>query len=243
VSADTPRVRMFAGPNGSGKTTVKNELPAQLFKNYINPDDFEQSLRSAGSMDLNPFGLTISTQELREFFAASELLRANDLDGVSDIIECRNGILTLNGAGIDSYFASVLSDFLRRKLLESSKSFTFETVMSAPDKVDLLAKARRRGYRTYLYFVATEDPAINVERVKNRVASGGHNVPEMKIVSRYHRSLELLRGAIRNSDRAYFFDTSEESSCYFAEITGGVEFDLKSPEIPEWFRSAVWDKP
>jgi predicted ABC-type ATPase len=178
VIADTPRVRMFAGPNGSGKTTVKNELPTHLFKNYINPDDIEKSLRSAGSLDLNPFGLTITTQELREFFAASEFLRANGLDGVSDIIECRDGILTLNGSGIDSYFASVLSDFLRRKLLDSSKSFTFETVMSAPDKVELLSEARRRGYRTYLYFVATEDPAINVERVKNRVASGGHKVPE-----------------------------------------------------------------
>ena len=234
---------MFAGPNGSGKTTVKNELPAHFFKNYINPDDIEKTLRTAGQLDLNAFGLTVGAEELRGFFATSEFLRANGLADISETIECHDGILIVHCAEIDSYFASVLSDFLRRKLLDEAKSFTFETVMSAPDKVALLAEAQRRGYRTYLYFVATEDPAINLERVSNRVASGGHSVPNAKIVSRYHRSLGLLRQAVRHSNRAYFFDTSGESTWYVAEITEGVEFDLKSSEMPLWFRSAVWDKP
>jgi len=233
---------MFAGPNGSGKTTVKNELPARLFGNYINPDDIEKSLRATGQLDLKPFGLTITASALREFFAASEFLRANGHAGVAEAIDYRDGTLALNGRTIDSYFASVLSDFLRRSLLDESKSFTFETVMSAPDKVELLADARRRGYRTYLYFVATEDPAINVGRVNNRVASGGHSVPEAKIASRYYRSLGLLREAVRHSDRAYFFDTSGESTWHFAEITDGTEIDMKSDAMPDWFRSAVWDK-
>lgn len=234
---------MFAGPNGSGKTTVKNELPTDLFKNYINPDDFEKTLRTVGAIDLNAFGVEIDAPELRAFFAASELLRANGLGGVCESIECRDAIISVRGAAIDSYFASVLSDFLRRKLLDGAKSFAFETVMSAPDKVELLAEARRRGYRTYLYFVATEDPAVNVERVNHRVAWGGHGVPEEKIVSRYHRSLGLLREAVRFANRAYFFDTSAESTRYFAEITDGTKIDLKSSEMPMWFRSAVWDKP
>jgi predicted ABC-type ATPase len=34
--------------------------------------------------------------------------------------------------------------------------------------------------------VATDDPAINVSRVANRVALEGHPVPVDKIVSRYH---------------------------------------------------------
>ena len=243
MSADAPRIRMFAGPNGSGKTTVKNELPPYLFGNSINPDDIEKSLHETGQLDLNAFGLTITTAALREFFIASEFLRTNGHAGISDAIEYRDGVLSLDGRAIDSYFASVLSDFLRHILLDESKSFTFETVMSAPDKVELLVEARRRGYRTYLYFVATEDPAINVERVNNRVASGGHSVPEGKIVSRYHRSLGLLREAIRHTDRAYFFDTSGEATWYFAEITDGSEIDMKADAMSDWFRSAVWDKP
>ena len=64
--------------------------------------------------------------------------------------------------------------------------------MSSPDKIDFLAEARRRGFRTYLYYVATVDPLININRVANRVRMGGHPVPEEKIVSRYARSLDLL---------------------------------------------------
>jgi len=48
--------------------------------------------------------------------------------------------------------------------------------MSSPDKVRLLEKAQELGYRTYLYYVATSDPIINISRMKNRVRMGGHNV-------------------------------------------------------------------
>lgn len=65
------------------------------------------------------------------------------------------------------------------------------------------------GYRTYLYYIATEDPRINVSRVKYRVTRGGHDVPEEKTVNRYHASLALLREAIRYSNRAYIFDIRE----------------------------------
>ena len=38
-----PRLRMFAGPNGSGKTTIKNGIsrPPDWFGIYVNPDELE----------------------------------------------------------------------------------------------------------------------------------------------------------------------------------------------------------
>ena len=62
------------------------------------------------------------------------------------------------------------------KLLKVRQTFTFETVMSHPGKVALLQQAQQAGYRTYLYYVATDDPEINVSRVANRVALKGHDV-------------------------------------------------------------------
>ena len=59
---------------------------------------------------------------------------------------------------IDAYLASVVSDFIRHELLAGGVSFTFETVMSSVDKIEFLRKAQNQGYRTYLYFVATDDP-------------------------------------------------------------------------------------
>jgi predicted ABC-type ATPase len=40
----TPRLRMFAGPNGSGKTTIKSVLNRKLLGIYINPDEIEAEI-------------------------------------------------------------------------------------------------------------------------------------------------------------------------------------------------------
>lgn len=142
----------------------------------------------------------------------------------------------------DSYYASALADFIRHKLLETGTSFTFETVMSFPDKIAFLRKTRACGFRTYLYFVATEDPQINIDRVRYRVETGGHPVDQDKIVSRYGKSLDLLFDAVMNTDRAYIFDNSGCDKVWLAEVTDGIELELKTDQIPAWFNKARWDK-
>ena len=98
-------------------------------------------------------------------------------------------------------------------------------VISSPHKVALLEKAQRVGYRTDLYYIATDDPAINVSRVKARVNLGGHDVPEDKIVSPYARSLDLLMAAVKHTNRAYLFDNSRQGRerMWVAEITDGLQ--------------------
>ncbi len=76
------------------------------------------------------------------------------------------------------------------------------------------------------------------------MAQGGHSVPEDKIVSRYKRSLDLLMGAIRHTDRAYIFDNSvhNQADTWLAEITDGRVLEMKTDQMPAWFKRAVWDK-
>jgi predicted ABC-type ATPase len=93
-----------------------------------------------------------------------------------------------------------------------------------------------------LYYVATDDPSINIARIKNRVQLGGHPVSEEKIISRYHRSLSFLFDAIQYTNRAYIFDNSGIKHTWLAEITDGKTFDLKSDQMTLWFRKAVLDK-
>ncbi len=240
VSNSPPRLRMFAGPNGSGKTTVKIGLsrPADWFGIYINPDEIEKSIVETGTLPLEPFGFTSDTAEVQRFFQSSTFLQSHHLSEAAAKIECFGGSIDFSRLQMNSYYASVLADFLRRKAVESSKSFSFETVMSSRDKVDLLEEARSRGFRTYLYYVATEDPAINVRRVRIRVAEGGHDVPEEKIISRYYRTLNLLPEAVRHTDRAFFFDTTDDA-CYFAEVTNGKDVVLKSDRVPDWFERVM----
>lgn len=241
----TPRMRVFAGPNGSGKSTLKNVLPDALLGVYINPDEIEARAKAGHALDLAPLGGGVKWAELRAFLDRSSLLaregwtperyRRWHLDGQ---------VLRFGDDTIDAYVASVLADFLRRKLLAEGRSFTFETVMSSADKVDFMREARAAGFRVYLYYIATEDPDINVERVRNRVAQGGHPVEEAKIRSRYGRSLALLFDAVLNSDRAYLFDNSGEEGdqVWVAEVTNGEELELKTTLMPHWFKLALWDK-
>lgn len=242
LSDGVPRIRMIAGPNGSGKSTVKADLPPELFGIFINPDELEQNIRSKSVLALEPFGIATNTAEVRECFTSSELLRKHGLADAAAVIDVHDGVIDFHGLEMNGYYTSVLSDFLRRKLMDAKVSFGFETVMSHEDKIEFLREAQRRGYRTYLYYIATEDPAINVNHVERRVAEGGHDVPHDKIVARYGRSLGLLRDAIRYTNRAYLFDASDDNPKLFAEITDGIEIEFRAEEIPEWFKTAVYDK-
>ncbi len=242
MNVDIPRLRMFAGPNGSGKSTFKKMIRPQLLGVYINPDDIEKEINDSGFLNLNAYDVITTKQEILGFFAKSPLLeKTNHLDK-TQYLHFNDDKLCFHDVGVDAYFASVAADFIRQKLIENSKTFTFETVMSFPDKVELLRKAQARGYRTYLYYIATEDPSINISRVRFRVSKGGHSVPEDKIVSRYHRSLDLLAKAIRFTHRSYILDNSTEEHIWLAEITDGHTLEMKTDRIPAWFKKSLWDK-
>ena len=184
----------------------------------------------------------MNESELREFFSRSTLLSNANLLERAAHLPFQKGKLFFSPGEINSYFASVLADFVRRKFVELNRSFTFETVMSSPDKIEFLQTARQNGFRTYLYFVATQNPKINIDRVARRVRAGGHDVPADKIVARYHRCLNLLADAIRATDRAYIFDNSGPNLNWLAEFENGNLTRLLNPSPPHWFKIHVLDK-
>ncbi len=237
-----PRLRMFAGPNGSGKSTIKAVVSRELLGIYVNPDEIEADIIARSFLDFQHYSIQATAKEVFAFFSNSSLLKKADLDDQIAFLRFNDDKLIFHDVEVNSYFASVAADFIRQKLIETSKSFTFETVMSSPDKIELLHHARERGYRTYLYYVATEDPEINISRVRFRVKMGGHPVPEDKIASRYSRSLDLLIDAVKLTNRAYIFDNSGHEHVWLAEITDGTTLEMKTDLMPIWFKKALWDK-
>ena len=238
----TPRLRLFGGPNGSGKTTIKSVISHRLLNIFIDPDQIEKEMRETAALNLQQFQINTTGEELFDFFSNSQfLIQAGYGDQIANL-HFSDHRLSFQGVETNAYFASVAADFIRTKLLSEKKSFSFETVMSFPDKVDILRKAQKMGYRTYLYYVATDDPQINISRVNNRVQLGGHPVPEDKIVSRYYRSLQLLMEAVRATNRAYIFDNSGHEHLWIAEVTEGRQLEMKVDFMPGWFKKALWDK-
>lgn len=122
----------------------------------------------------------------------------------------------------------------RNKRVENAyhlRSFAFETVFSHGSNLAFLRALLAIGYDVHLYFVATGNPLINIERVRNRVELGGHSVPENKIQSRYHRSLQLLSLAVLDVHRTVIYDNSRR-----IRVTADGEFAGR-------LIGDVWQKP
>ncbi len=147
-----PRLIVVAGPNGSGKTSITEQLLRHEWMGgceYVNPDN-------------------IARDDFGDWNSADAVLRA-----------------------------LVRAASVRENCLAERRSLAFETVLSMPDKIDFIKRAKSAGFFVRLFFVGTDNPAINARRVAMRVMEGGHDVPIGRIIARYTRSLAHCSLAIR----------------------------------------------
>ncbi len=239
MNKGTLRLRMFAGPNGSGKSTFKSTIRPELLGISINPDEIEKEMQQYDFLDFNHYQIQTTEEDVLDFFINSPLLKEADLLDDAHSLRFNDGKLSFFYSGVNPYFASVAADFIHHKLIEGSKSFTFETLMSSTDKVKLLQMAHSRGYQTYLYYIATEDPAINISRVRYRDRVKNRSASEDTIISSYQRSLDLLKKAISFTNYAYIFDNSTLEPTWLATITDGHLLEMKTDLAPSWFKKAL----
>lgn len=117
------------------------------------------------------------------------------------------------------------ADLLRKEAIKAGKSFSTETVMSTPAKIDLMREAKVNGFLVHLVYVLTQDPLININRVDDRVFKGGHSVPPSKIAERYEKALGLLPEAIHVADTVTVYNNSFEKPVILLEKT--LENEIK----------------
>ena len=63
------------------------------------------------------------------------------------------------------------------------EDFCFETVLSTDRNLNLLKRAKEKGYFIRCYYILTADPMINIFRVKARVEVGGHKIEKLKSIT------------------------------------------------------------
>ena len=117
----------------------------------------------------------------------------------------------------------------RRRFREQGASYAFETVLSHPSTLLDIQQVQVTGYQVTLLFVTTANPEINVWRVAGRVLQGGHDVPQERIRSRYHRTMSLLPRIVEEVDRAFIFDSSEERKTRLCFHTGLYSLEKNLP--------------
>lgn len=79
-----------------------------------------------------------------------------------------------------------------RLLAEEGRSFAFESTLSARSLAPWLMRLREKGYRIGLVFMALDSADLAVQRVGERVQSGGYSIPEAVIRRRFRRGLVHL---------------------------------------------------
>ncbi len=71
-------------------------------------------------------------------------------------------------------------------------TFAFESTLSSRSFAPWLRAQAARGYDIHLVYVALRSPRLAVARVRRRVKSGGHSVPEAVVRRRFRRSAANL---------------------------------------------------
>ncbi|WP_237732258.1 hypothetical protein [Flavobacterium sp. UGB4466] len=201
-------------------------------------------MRTKGLIDLDSYELKSSQKELQNFYKKENtktLINTANEKGFQISLEIKENFIVSVSKDPNSYEGSLISSFLREKLLKENKSFCFETVMSHISKLEDISIANALGYTSYLYFVCIDDPEVNISRVENRVQKGGHAVDSEIIKNRYKRTLNNLFPAIEISNKTFLFDNSGEKLTLIAEINNGnsLKLHINEEDFPNWFKEFV----
>jgi len=235
------RLRVFAGPNGSGKSTLFAKFSRKYDPGvFVNADEIENCLNKNGYINLSDYNLQTSPADLQLYQSTKEsksFISKSASLGITQIgIDQRENCLISPSHTVTPYSAAYAAAFIRWSLIHYGRSFSMETVMSHPSKIQEIKNGNDRGYKTYLYFVCTDDPIINIDRVEARVRKGGHSVDSNKIATRYKSTLQLLKEAVSITYRSYLFDNSGQKMILLAESYKG-QLKIMEDDLPNWFTS------
>ena len=125
-----------------------------------------------------------------------------------------------------------------REYIATGVSFGIETTLSSDGMVATMRQALEAGFSIHISYICLGDPELNVQRVRELVRQGGHNVPEVDIRRRYERSLQILPGALRIAHEASVFENANDEPILFLKIRNG-EVAWLAPDAPAWVTNAV----
>ncbi len=136
---------VFAGANGSGKTTVAKKFTKNIGIPFINADEIAETFKN------NP-----EIKAGKKFIAELE------------------------------------------KQIQKGKSFAIESTISGKTLVKHLKSAKAKGFRIVMVYLYLNNYDTNIERIKIRVKSGGHDVPTKDVIRRFYRSKNNFWNIYRN---------------------------------------------
>jgi predicted ABC-type ATPase len=121
--------------------------------------------------------------------------------------------------------------------IEVHQTVGVEPVLSTPKYRPLVLAAKERNFTIRLIYVLLNSGQLNIERVRLRVAKGGHDVPSDRILDRRERSLAQLPWFLAHADDAWLFDNSDAKPQLIGTKSKG-KIKLTSTALPEIQKAA-----
>lgn len=134
---------------------------------------------------------------------------------------------------VHAYQAAALATEERAQRFSQRRSFVTETVFSHESKIELLRDAQHAGFHVTLHVVMIPEQ-LAVARVADRVANGGHHVPEEKIRERFGRLWGLLRVAIASVGEAHIYDNTIAAAPFRLVASFANGHPMAEPVWPSW---------
>jgi len=104
--------------------------------------------------------------------------------------------------------AWTLGKEMLEKAIERREIFAFETTLGGNTITQLLLRAAREGLKVKIWYVGLESVELNLERVRARVAGGGHDIPEAAIRERWNTSRRNLIKLLPHLHALWLYDNS-----------------------------------
>lgn len=117
-----------------------------------------------------------------------EILECNEFVNADEIAR---GLSPFNSDSVAIKAGKLMLERIEQ-LLESKVNFAIETTLATKIYKHKILKAKELGYNVILIFFWLENVELAKERVKIRVAEGGHNIPKDVIERRYQAGIKNL---------------------------------------------------
>ena len=97
-------------------------------------------------------------------------------------------------------------------LIRRGESFFLFFTLATRSYINLVRRAHTEGYQLHLIYFWLKSPELAMQRVAERVAHGGHNIPQDVIIRRYSAGISNLFNLFMNEvDSWMIYDNSDNA--------------------------------
>lgn len=119
-------------------------------------------------------------------------------------------------------------------------TFNQETTLCGKSVINSILKAKELGYIIALHYIGVDSVDIAKQRIRDRVASGGHGIPDKDVERRYEESFKNLAVIIPLCDLVALYDNTNQFRRFAILKQGNIV--VLSKDIPNWYMSRFVDE-